>query len=411
MSSNYNEVIARTLLATERNMVVNDNSTPLVIEPKGDSNAKYLCDFLQNNSQPLLKDLAKHGAILIRGFDIDTSAQFEQALLSIRGMSGMNELLLSEAGRTIADDTKFVFHTNALTKTGGRVTFDDFHSENYFSPDVPRFISFFCKQPSRFGGETGLVNLEKIYADLPSELKSKLEEKSCFAARYSLDEMAARYGLSVERLEAFCEKVGLCIDTQNDQRYVAVHKPSVISHPVKDNKVLLINFMNFPELQQAVMKVFLPDYKGIKWFYHKLNWHVPLLNSVIHPDGYLQTLYRRLRYGNSVHNGSNGSLESEKSKGVSTHFTSEDMKILAKSMRAHYSSFIWEKGDILIVDNMQMAHAGMPGYGSRDIKVMMCNPLKLPLTERGAGYYPVQEPSPNAQTLGSQILAFDAEYS
>jgi len=39
--------------------------------------------------------------------------------------------------------------------------------------------------------------------------------------------------------------------------------------------------------------------------------------------------------------------------------------------------FTWRRGDVLLIDNLQVHHAGMPGFGPRDIKVIMGNPVPL----------------------------------
>ncbi len=46
-------------------------------------------------------------------------------------------------------------------------------------------------------------------------------------------------------------------------------------------------------------------------------------------------------------------------------------------MRNYYSSCLWKKGDILLIDNKKVMHAGMPGMGPRVIRAMICNPLDI----------------------------------
>ena len=55
----------------------------------------------------------------------------------------------------------------------------------------------------------------------------------------------------------------------------------------------------------------------------------------------------------------------------------DDQRLLGETVWAHASVFTWEAGDILIVDNLQMHHAGMPGAGPRDLKVIMGNPISI----------------------------------
>jgi len=156
MDHRYTGVVTRTLRDEERRVPTSEAQTPLVIEPLQARDATFLQEFLESHSSELMEDIATHGAVLLRGFDVTSPADFERQVLSIRGMHGMNEVLMSEEGRTVVDGTRFVLYTNANFKTGGTLEIPVFHNENYYVPDVPRFISFFCQTPSWLGGETGL---------------------------------------------------------------------------------------------------------------------------------------------------------------------------------------------------------------------------------------------------------------
>ncbi|MEO7327750.1 MAG: hypothetical protein ABI193_04185, partial [Minicystis sp.] len=58
--------------------------------------------------------------------------------------------------------------------------------------------------------------------------------------------------------------------------------------------------------------------------------------------------------------------------------SSEDCVALAKAARKHCSVFTWKRGDVLLFDNLQVLHTGMPGLGPRELRVMMCNPIPMP---------------------------------
>jgi len=58
-------------------------------------------------------------------------------------------------------------------------------------------------------------------------------------------------------------------------------------------------------------------------------------------------------------------------------FDDADVTALAGLIRQYYSSCLWQKGDIILVDNTQVMHAGMPGKGPRTIRAMIGNPLEM----------------------------------
>ena len=68
-------------------------------------------------------------------------------------------------------------------------------------------------------------------------------------------------------------------------------------------------------------------------------------------------------------------------------FTARDLDDLAQNLRNNYVSCLWQAGDILLVDNKQVAHAGMPGSGKRIIRAMICNPLSMQYTQNAGGEF------------------------
>ena len=67
-------------------------------------------------------------------------------------------------------------------------------------------------------------------------------------------------------------------------------------------------------------------------------------------------------------------------------------------MRNFYSSILWNKGDILFVDNRKVAHAGMPGSGSRTVRAMISNPIQMKYSQAQPGSILCQDSQ--KQTMG-----------
>src|SRR5262249_55050526 len=57
--------------------------------------------------------------------------------------------------------------------------------------------------------------------------------------------------------------------------------------------------------------------------------------------------------------------------------TPEDIRALASAVWRQCLVFPWRRDDVLILDNLQVLHAGMPGFGARELRVMICNPIPL----------------------------------
>src|SRR5581483_1333835 len=346
--------------------------------------------FLKVNSESLMEDVAKYGALLFRGFEIHSDRDFENAILSIEGLQGISEAFMAEQGRERVGDLKYVLHTNTIFKTGGTLYLGGFHSENYYNPDVPGFISFCCLKPSDVGGETGLINMEKVYEHLDEELKKKLEDKACLVEKWLLRDVADRYKISIEMLEGICHQFDLPIVGEGENRLILMHKPNVFLHPDTQKKALQINFFSLPTLNKVLRKDFLKDYQGKTWFWHRFVWKLPhsIFKAIENVFVFFATLLHSPKEQLKIAASKKKTQKAFEKLGqkfpkVSSCFSEKDIEHLSGLMRNFYCSSLWKKGDILLVDNKKVAHAGMPGTGPRLVRALISNPLEM-------GYSPTQ---------------------
>lgn len=392
----YQGVTTRFLRDDERLILSNEKEMPLVIEAKDNKDTVFLHRFLQQHSREILDDIAKYGAVLLRGFHVASDADFENTVLSVKGLQGISDAFMSEQGRIHVSDLKYVLHTNAVYKTGGTLYLGGFHSENYYSPDVPGYISFCCLKPSTLGGETGLINAEKLYEKLPEDLKQRLEKQSYFVAKWLLSEVVQRYQMPAEKIEQICREYDLPIIGSGDDRFILMYKPSVFEDPITKKKALQINYFELQTLNIEMRKCFNDDYQGKEWFWHRFVWRLPkfimrtlefcyitvasLLYSPRESMAILKNKYLTKKIEIPMFN----------STKVGSCFSDDEVKLLAKLMREHYCSCLWQAGDVIIVDNKKVVHAGMPGAGDRLIRAMICNPIEIPYSAQPTGTISMQ---------------------
>lgn len=387
MTAHYEGARARRLHANERGTGSQRPDMPLVLEPQGGRSLSDLCALLGRHSTDIVADLAEHGAILLRGFDLRTSHDFERAVLSIQGMKGMASAFNSEPGRVVVDDTKYVLHTNTLYKTGGGWFIGGFHTENHYVADVPRFISFFCLRPSRQGGETGLLDTAGLYRELPPELQHALQERRYAVGGFvPLAQLDQRYGVGVERLEQLARERGFDVAERGGERCLAFHKPFVARHPLSGELSLMCNLsgeLGSIGLARELHKAFLPDYRGLRWLPHRALWRAVLtLDAVLHPrtawpalDALLQRLQREPK------------REPVDAKWLRNVASSRHMSRVARSLRKNFACFRWQTGDLLLIDNIRVAHSGMPGFGARELRALIATPIDMPLSPQGPGVF------------------------
>ncbi len=366
---------------------------PLVIEAKKATDTLFLQKFLAANSVQILKDIAKYGAVLLRGFDIKSDEDYEKTILSIKGLKGISEGFMSEEGRTHVGKLKYVLHTNSVYKTGGTLYLGGFHSENYYSPDVPAYICFCCLKPSTLGGETGLINMEKIYQQLDEKLKDSLKQKKYFVLKWLISDVVARYNLPSEMIEKISKRFDMPIVGSGKDKFILMYKPNIFESPDTKKSSLQINLFEIPKLNAELRQCFLNDYQGKTWFWHRLVWRLP--DSVLKVLEYIYIIFASffssptnsltiLRSKIKTYLSSRKLINVDEER-VGQCFDEKETKNLAKLIRTYYSSCIWQSGDILIVDNRKVMHAGMPGAGPRLVRALIANPIEMKYSPEGPG--------------------------
>lgn len=407
----YEGVTTRLLRKEERLISSSESEMPLVIEANERKDVEFLQNFLKSNSEKLMEDVGKYGALLFRGFAIESDQDFEKTILSINGLHGISDTFMAEHGRDRVGDLKYVLHTNTIYKTGGTLYLGGFHSENYYTADVPGFISFCCLKPSALGGETGLVNMEKVYEQLDDGLKKKLESEPFFVTKWLVSDVAKRYNVDTQTVETVCRQFDLPVVGEGEDKLILMYKPSVFLHPVTQKKSLQINFFSLPSLDNALRKCFLRDYQGNTWFWHRFVWQLPssLFKAIENMAVFFIALFyspKELFQITQSKWKADKALKklNEKLKKVNSCFSETEINQLAGLMRKFYCSTLWQKGDILFVDNRKVAHTGMPGSGSRIVRALISNPLQMEYsssqpgclrcqdrTTESIGYYMAQE--------------------
>jgi alpha-ketoglutarate-dependent taurine dioxygenase len=387
--SHYEQVVTRLLAEAERPYPAGEASTPLVIQAASSSDLAFLKDFLSAHGQRLRTDVYNHGAVLLRGFKVRSAQDFEEVLASIQGFRPMKGYFMSEQGRDPVKGTTSVFETNALIKTGGEFRFGKVHSENYYSLDVPHFQCFCCLRKPWLGGETGLFHVANAYGELRERFAPKVEREHFVPNVFPTSSVAARYGLPESDVERFLEENNIETAELNGRKVVVNFKPSVFRHHYTGKFSLQINISE--ELKGLqIERHFIPYYTGRRWAVHRLAWrrrrvltalfyavHIPL--ALRHPAiirGLFTDLARRLqaRFQPPKPPLPTGTPRWPR---IGQLLNQEDASLLGTAVWKHSSVFTWQRGDVLIIDNLQVHHTGMPGFGPRDIKVIMSNPVPV----------------------------------
>jgi alpha-ketoglutarate-dependent taurine dioxygenase len=147
-----------------------DEKLPLVVSPQnGDARKELLIDWIQSNKNQLEEKLTESGAILFRGFGIDTPVDFESIAKAFD--PDLKDDYLGTSPRD--KKTDFVFSASELPPHYPIMQ----HCEMSFLPSAPRRLFFYCNVEPEYGGETPICDFRKVYRDLDLQIKSEFEAK------------------------------------------------------------------------------------------------------------------------------------------------------------------------------------------------------------------------------------------
>src|SRR5215216_2462958 len=144
-----------------------DKSYPLVAQPATDG--VDLVSWARDNRESIEADLLSRGAMLFRGFNVDSPSKFESFAQSLSSeLMGYND---QHTPRT---------HVAGNVYTSTEYPADHhvpFHSENSKNHVWPMRLWFFCLQPAEGGGETPVADNRKVFDALDPGIRERFIEK------------------------------------------------------------------------------------------------------------------------------------------------------------------------------------------------------------------------------------------
>jgi alpha-ketoglutarate-dependent taurine dioxygenase len=345
--------------------------TPGLAEPTPDSLRQLFAD----NGEAVKDALYRFGAILFRGFDIRSEAEFESTVLSIRGLQAMRSDFMPAVGRDRANHSTNVFYTNKV-RQGLSLYPPHFHTENYHSWDIPTIQSFWCKKACRLGGETGFVHMPSVYDEQPAEIRTRLEAQPVFVKAFSLSAIARQYGLSEAVVKRFLDVHNIPIEASAGARYALLFKPSVWHNPDTKRHSLQANIVAVKGFHDALRPLMMPHYRGWRWAVHRLAWrHPTILNAATFVATCLRHPTRSVQHAKEIlRPPAPPSVGADKPR-LADAFN--DIAALAAAIWRHTSVLTWNEGDVVLFDNRQLLHARMPGFGRRALRTLLCNPFRI----------------------------------
>lgn len=303
----------------------NSRTLPLIIQPAIDT--IDLIDWLNCNQNLIVNNLLKYGAILFRGFNIDTPSTFEKF-----GLAVCNELF-NENGEHPREAVSGKVYTPVFYPSDRKLLW---HNENTFNYRWPMKIMFSCRQPAQQGGETPIVDSRKVLQLINPKIREIFIEKQVMYVRNYGD------GLGLDWQIVF--------QTENQAEVEKKFQQNTIKFEWKSG-----NRLRTFSVRPSVIKH--PQTGEFSWFNQAQHWHPACLDSVTRESLFTsfkpEDLPRNCYYGDG------------------TPIEDSIMEEICDVYQQLEVAFPWQKGDVLLLDNILVAHARNPFVGERKLLVAM----------------------------------------
>ncbi|QTL36472.1 TauD/TfdA family dioxygenase [Pseudoalteromonas viridis] len=307
-------------------------SFPLVVEDtSGTHNA---AQWVADNAAQIDQQLKQYGAILLRGFNVQNEDDFREVA---------NEFIPTLA--------KYMEGATPRTNLGkGAYTSTEFpnelsiaqHNELSYIKQWPMKIAFSCMIPAQERGATPIADVRKVHDFIDADIKAKFEEHGWMLVRNYGNGLGPTWQKAfntddIEEVKAYCQQADVELEILSaDQIRTRQVRPAIREHIHTGEKV---------------------------WFNHAAFWHPSSLCPVIRKELVSQFGEEALTYNTMYGDGS--------------VIPDEVIEHINEAYKKATVTFLWEKGDVLLMDNMLVSHGRDPFKGERRVVVSMGEPVEL----------------------------------
>jgi alpha-ketoglutarate-dependent taurine dioxygenase len=299
---------------------------PLVVEPRVEG--IDLIDWVKDHRDFVEENLLKHGGILFRHFDINDESEFEQFARAISP-----QLTDYEDQHTPRSRLNGFIYTSTEYPADHYIPF---HSENSKNNTWPMKIWFFCVKPADQGGATPIADNRKVFQLISPKIRERFIEKRVMYVRNfgegaGLSWQAVFQTSDMSVVEEYCRRNRMDFAWKGGDRLRLSHVcQSVARHPRTDEMV---------------------------WFNQAHLFHISGLDPAVRES--LLSLFGEVGLPSNAYYGDGSRIEDTVIQEIREAYDHAAVR------------FSWKPRDILILENMLVAHGRDPYSGARKILVAM----------------------------------------
>lgn len=309
---------------------------PLLVRPAVEGVS--LAAWAAKNRETVDALLLRHGGVLFRGFPLATEQEFEQLM---RALS--SELLDYTYRSTPRQQVSGKVYTSTEYPADQTIPM---HNEMSYASSWPLRIWFFSLKTAESGGETPIADSRRVYARIDPEIRQRFARTGVMYVR--------NYGEGLDlswqdvfqtgdrsEVEAICARMGIQLEWKGETRL----RTRQVCQGVADH----------PRTGEPV------------WFNQAHLFHVSSLPQGVRAS--LLASFREDELPRNAYYGDGARIEDEVLDHIRQAYADESI------------AFPWRQGDVLMLDNMMVAHGRHPYTGSRKVVVGMAESWSLASAE------------------------------
>lgn len=285
-----------------------------------------------NNREFINGNLADCGALLFRGFHIQTQADFERFLPAVSTdlvnyMEGSSPR--TQLGEKVYSSTEYPALQTIMM-----------HNELAYVKSPPLRIWFCCLKASEQGGETPIADVRRVFQRIAPSVREKFRAKQWSLVRNFGNGMSLPWQTSFitnekTEVERYCRASDVEYEWL-DEHHLRTRciRPAVIQHPTTGEWV---------------------------WFNHIAFWHLSSLAPAVRQS--MLAVFDEKDVPYNTYYGDGSPIEDHVVQAITEAYDYEKI------------TFPWREGDVLMLDNMLTAHGRNPFVGTRKVLVAMADPL------------------------------------
>jgi alpha-ketoglutarate-dependent taurine dioxygenase len=304
---------------------------PLVVRPRRAD--LPLVDWAGSHRGVVEDLLSRHGGILFRGFAVDKPADLEAFIHAVSG-----------------EALEYKERSSPRSAVAGRIyTSTDYppsyaiflHNENSYQQAWPQKIFFMCQHAAATGGETPIADCRRVLAAIDPQIRDRFAAQGWMYVRNFGDGLGLDWRTVFQTddkasVERHCRHSGITVEWKSGDRLrTCAVRPAITAHPRTGEPL---------------------------WFNHATFFHVSTLEPEIR-EALLAEFDDESELPANTYYGDGSPIE----PATLDHLRSAYLQATVR--------FPWQQGDLLLLDNMLVAHGRSPFRGERRILVGMSEPL------------------------------------